>query len=139
MAKTFLIVNGDVVKDTSGTPKMIEGKPKTRQDLGEMLAIETQSDGFGAGIASIIDQQAFDDGMDTNLEFMIRQRLTDAAQRFITMQRRSTSNRTPAEIVARVVNLDAGKSDTDPRMYRWRIDFQTQDNLYSTLRGKIGA
>lgn len=139
MAKTFLILNSDVVNDTAGTPKTIEGKPKTRQDLGEMLAIETQSDGFGAGIASIIDKQSFDDGMDTNLEFLIRERLSSAADRFIAMQRRSTSNRVPAEIVARVVNVDAGASDVDPRTYRWRIDFQTQDNLYSTLRGKIGA
>lgn len=139
MAKTFLISNGDVAYDTAGSPKTIEGKPKTRQDLGEMLAIETQPDGFGAGIANIIDNQSFDDGMDTNVEFMIRERLSDAAQRFISLQRRSVSNRSAAEIVARVVNLDVGRSETDPRMYRWRIDFQTQDNLYSTLRGKIGA
>lgn len=139
MAKTFLILNGDIAYDTAGSPKTVEGKTKTRQDLGEMLAIETQPDGFGAGIASIIDKQSFDDGMDTNLEFLIRERLSDASQRFIELQRRSSSNRVPAEIVARVVNIDAGKSETDPRMYRWRIDFQTQDNLYSTLRGKIGA
>lgn len=139
MAKTFLILNGDIAYDTAGAPKTVEGKVKTRQDLGEMLAIETQPDGFGAGIANIIDQQSFDDGMDTNLEFMIRERLSDASQRFIALQQRSLSNRVPAEIVARVVNVDAGASETDPRVYRWRIDFQTQDNLYSTLRGRIGA
>jgi hypothetical protein len=139
MAKTFLIVDGDVAYSTAGSPKTIEGKPKTRQDLGEMLAIEVQPDGFGAGIGSIIDQQSFDDGMDTNLEFLIRERLSEAATRFIGLQRRSASNRIPAEIVARVVNIDAGRSDVDPRTYRWRIDFQTQDNQYSTLRGKLGA
>jgi hypothetical protein len=139
MASTFLIADGDISYSAAGSPNMVDGKTKTRQDLGEMLAIDTQPDGFGAGIIRIIDLNDLDDGLNANLELRVRQRLSDAARRFIALQRGSTSNRVPSEIVARVVNLDVGQSQADPRTYRWRIDFQTQDGLYSTLRGKIGA
>lgn len=134
-----MIVDGDVVLDTSGAARMIEGKPKLRQDLAEMLAIEVQSDGMGAGIASVVGQQDFDDGLDTNTEFLIHDRLTSAAQRFIALQRQSMAAMTPAEVVLRVVSIDAARSSTDSRVYRWRIDFQTQDDAYSSVRGKIGA
>lgn len=140
MASTFTIKNGDIVYNASGSIQMVSGKDKTRQDLSEMLAIDTQSDGFGAGLAEVLEHhQDYDDGLDANVEFLIRERLSAASARFIAMQKRSANNRVPSEIIARVVNIDVSRDSTDPRTYRWRIDFQTQDQLYSTLRGRIGV
>jgi len=55
MSKTFQITNGDVLlDDRNGRPIEVEGRLKTRQDIGEMLSIETKYDGFGAGLIELI-------------------------------------------------------------------------------------
>lgn len=139
MSKTFLIENGDVAYDTSGTTKTTEGKVKLRQDLGEMLAIEIQPDGFGAGIAGVIGNTDFDDGMESNLEFVLRERMQGASERFMLLQKRSIQNRPLEEQVRRIVFMDAAQSATDPTLYRWKIDYETQNGAIQTLRGRLGA
>ena len=55
MTMTFEIANGDVVlAPQNGQPKEVTGKIKTRQDLKEVLSIETKYDGFGAGLIDIV-------------------------------------------------------------------------------------
>ena len=55
MTMTFEIANGDVVLDIqNGQPKEVTGNIKTRQDLKEVLSIETKYDGFGAGLVDIV-------------------------------------------------------------------------------------
>lgn len=52
--ETFLIQNGDIVIGASGQPTMVNASAKLRQDVQENLSIETQRDGFGAGLDGLI-------------------------------------------------------------------------------------
>ena len=55
MTKTFQITDGDVLlDDRNGRPIEVEGRIKARQDIDEMLSIETKYDGFGAGLIELV-------------------------------------------------------------------------------------
>ena len=139
MSKTFLVSNGDISYDTSGSPKTIVGKAKLRQDLGEMLAVETQADGFGAGIINLVAYQSNDDGMDSNMPLLLNERLTEASSRFVRMQQQSLTNRTAQETIRNILYIDASVNPTDPTMYVWRIDYETVDGSVRTLNGRLGT
>lgn len=139
MSKTFLVSNGDISYDTSGSPKTIVGKVKLRQDLGEMLAVETQADGFGAGIINLVAYQSNDDGMDSNMPLLLNERLTEASSRFVRMQQQSLTNRTAQETIRNILYIDASVNPTDPTMYVWRIDYETVDGSVRTLNGRLGT
>jgi hypothetical protein len=136
MARTFLVKNGDAVADPGGRPKVVTGGPKAKQDLAEMLAVETQADGFGAGIVGLVGTDAgLDDGMGMNIEFTLRSRIEDGFKRLVGVQQRTLGNRTPADTFARLVNLQASQDRVDPTLYRWRVDAQTVDGQVQTLKG----
>lgn len=119
---------------------MISDNKKLRQDLAEMLSISVQPDGFGAGIVDIIGQDfEFDDGLSSNVEFTLHDRLNSAAARFIVLQRQVVANKPITELISRVINIEAQQSDEDPTRYDWRIDFQTIDGQVKFLRGRIVA
>lgn len=55
MTTTFQVAGGDVVMDArTGRPKLLSGRVKLRQDVGEMLGVERLRDGFGAGLVELV-------------------------------------------------------------------------------------
>jgi hypothetical protein len=136
MSKTFLMTNGDVSYG-GGQVKTISDGPKLSQDLLEMLSINTQPDGFGAGIVTLLGQSAqISDGKYQNIEFSVRDRLTSGCNRFVSLQRQNLTNRPTNELISSILNLQVAQSTDDPTTYFWRIDFQTYAGQQQSLQGR---
>jgi hypothetical protein len=139
VSKTFLIVNGDVVIGPGGLQMIADG-PKVRQDLGEMLSVATQNDGFGAGIVNLVGTTfGSDNGLYQNVESVLRDRLTSASQRFMALQRKNYSNRPTTEIVRSIENIEVAQATDDPTAYFWRIDYLTLDGQARNLQGRVSG
>jgi hypothetical protein len=138
VSQTFLIQNNDVAYDVGGQARLVSGKAKVRQDLAEMLSIEVQPDGQGAGIVSLAgSDEGLDDGVGSNLDFELRTRIEGGTRRLMASQRQSMANRTADEVLTRITNLEAAQSTADPRVYLWRLDVQTLSGQGATLRGRV--
>jgi len=105
MTMTFEIANGDVVLDTqNGQPKEVTGKVKTRQDLKEVLSIETKYDGFGAGLDDIVGTMMPLGGFSLRAEITRKIRGTIAVMQSLQNQFQR-QYRTNDEIIYGVANL----------------------------------
>lgn len=73
MTQTFQVANGDWVIDRrTGRPTLISDRPKLRQDLHECLTVETQPNGFGAGLDGLIGQDIDPAGFRIDVQKSIR-------------------------------------------------------------------
>jgi hypothetical protein len=139
VSKTFLVQNGDVVFG-GGQAQTISDGPKVRQDILEMLSVNTQPDGFGAGIFQLLGQSfTSDNGTYQNIEFSIRDRLISGTNRFIGLQRQNVTNRPTNELINQVVNVQVSQSQADPTTYFWRIDYQTYAGQTRNLQGRVNG
>lgn len=138
MAKTFMVQNGDVVIDqATGRPIMVTERDKTRQDLGELLAIEIQDNGFGAGIIGLVGdvpRNPYD------LAFRIMSAVTSAVNRWIVLLREQRANRSDEEIVTRT-SFNQAKVDEETRTkVNFRVDVETRAGPPGIVRtGTISA
>jgi len=141
MSATYLVGNGDVVINQSGNLTLVADDKKLRQDYGEMLSTEIQRDGFGAGIVGLLGKESGDlhDGLQSNIEFLVRERIEAGTNRFIALQRRSLQNRPLSEQVLRINFLDVIQAPTDPTMYSWTVAIETVNHRIQTLRGSFNA
>ena len=99
MTKTFQITDGDVLlDDRNGRPIEVEGRIKTRQDIDEMLSIETKYDGFGAGLIELVGMIAPLGGFALRAE--IQRRIQNAIVVVQSLQNRyQRSKRTRDEMI----------------------------------------
>jgi hypothetical protein len=140
MSKTFLVQNSDIVYSSGRRPQMIADGPKVRQDLLEMLSVNTLPDGFGAGIFQLLGQSPQLSGGDyQNIEFSIRDKLTSGTNRFVSLQKQSVTNRPSTELIASILNLQVAQSTDDPTTYFWRIDWSTYDGQNRSLQGAVNT
>jgi len=140
LSTTFLVTNGDVVINPSGRPTLIQDAQKVRQDLAEMILIETQPNGFGASLISIIGHESGDihDGISANIEFLIRDRITDATSRFINLQRNNLTIRPLSEQLIGLNALEVAPSASSPTKYIWMAAWETALHKFVTHKGKVG-
>lgn len=130
MTQTFQIVNGDVVlSSATGRPLMVTGNAKLRQDLQEAGTIETQPNGFGFGLQSIIGLV----GDSVSLKVEISRRIRDGITSMIRLQQQvQRAQRTSDEIIARLVRLVVapvirpGLSTTAATAFTFQYDVLTQ-------------
>jgi hypothetical protein len=124
MAKTFLIVGGDVVTDKStGRNHMIEGAQKARQDFGELLSIEVQSNGFGGGLVTLVGSVP---DSPTSMAFQVMQRITSAVNRWIGLQRLQRAILSDEEVVSRLTFNQARVDDDDQTQVVFRTAILTK-------------
>lgn len=124
MAKTFLIVGGDwVIDQATGRHIMIEEKPKTRQDFGELLSIETQRNGFGAGLVGLVGEVPENP---LALSLSIMERVGEAVARWIGLQRKQRNILSPEETVTRLVANQAKTEEQDKTRVIFRAAILTQ-------------
>jgi len=139
MSSTFLVQNNDAVYDVSGRPKTIVDHAKVRQDIAEMLSIETQPSGFGSGIISLLGKVdgALSDGVNSNIDFSIRDKIESATTRFIGLQRKNLKNRPFTEQISGLDFFDVRQSSTDPTLYIWKAAFSTVDGNFINRSGSF--
>lgn len=117
---------------------MIADGPKLGQDLAEMLSSEVQPNGFGAGIVSAIGEtDVLQAGIFTSFDQDLRNLLTSATNRFISLQNSSSTNRARNELVQSISNVQTQRVPNDPVSYRWRLDLLTVDGNFKRLQGKV--
>lgn len=137
MATTFLIVDGDWVLDQStGRPMTVSGPDKTKQDFGELLAIEIQPGGFGAGLVSLVGEVP-ENPLDVS--FQVTSRITDAVNRWISLQRRQRAILTSKEVVTRLSFNQAKVDETTKTDVRFRATVSTKSGDEITRGGVIAT
>ena len=123
MAISIYIKNGDwVLDEATGRPLTISGLAKTRQDFGEMLSLETQTNGFGAGISNLIGAVPENP---QSVAFTIMSRISSAVERWINLQRRLRVVLAKDETVAKLTFNQARVDDTDPTTVIFRAAINT--------------
>jgi len=124
MALSLFIKNGDwVVDDATGRPLTISGLAKTRQDFSELLSIETQANGFGASIVSLVGSVPDSPEM---VAFSVMERISAAVDRWIGIQRRIRAVLAKNETVARLAFNQARIDDSDPTTVIFRAAITTK-------------
>jgi hypothetical protein len=140
VSKTFLVQGGDAVYGSNRQPVTTQNGAKLKQDLAEMLSINIQPDGFGAGIVQVLGLSSqLDNGQTSDIEFILRDRLTSATNRFIGLQKKNVTNRSLDELVKSVTNLQVQQNQNDPTMFFWRADWYTFAGTFQSLKGRILA
>lgn len=124
MALTFFIKGGDWVVDAAtGRPLTASGTAKARQDFGELLGIETQTNGFGAGIIDLVGSVPHSPDV---IAFTVMERISAAVDRWIGLQRRLRAVLAKNETVAKLVFNQARVDDTDPTAVIFRAAILTK-------------
>lgn len=135
MASTFRIADGDWLVDESlGRPMLISGKAKTKQDFNELLAIEVQPYGFGAGIVDLIGQVP--DNL-LAIPFDVMRLVNDAVTRWIGLQRRQRSILTDEEVIVTLSFNQAVVDQTDQTTIRFRAAITTRAGEEFARSGSI--
>lgn len=140
MSQTFLVTNGDISYGVNGAAQMVSEKPKTRQDVGEMLTISIQPNGFGAGIVDLIGQLSggMEDGISSNIEFLLREKIEEATERLRQLQRlNNVRNRPYTEQIRSLRYLNVQQMATSKTSFLWNAAFETVDGRLQFLRGRI--
>lgn len=124
MASTFRIADGDWLIDESlGRPILISGKNKIRQDFNELLSIDVQPYGFGAGIVDLIGQVP--DNL-LAIPFDVMRLINDAVVRWIGLQRLQRSILTDEEVIVTLSFNQAVVDQTDQTTVRFRAAVTTR-------------
>jgi len=123
MALTIYMKNGDwVLDDSTGRPLTVSGLAKAKQDFRELLSIETQANGFGAGIIALVG--AVPDHPDVTA-FTIMERISTAVDRWMGLQKRLRATLAKNETVAKLVFNQARVDDADPTSVIFRAAIRT--------------
>jgi len=143
MSWTLKIVDGDVVRYHSNTNyKIVQGVDKLRQECKMILTTNVRRDGVGAGLERILGADI--DGEEPALAWrtpsmlQFQQYVRNGISRYRWAQRNYQFNRrTPAELLTDFSPVHVWQDDTDPRKFRWRVDFYTMRNLPDFALGGV--
>lgn len=136
--RTFKIVNGDVVYDTAGQPKLVEDTEKLRQDWREVLSIETQENGYGAGLDSLMGELTNDTQRLESFQVMVHQKIIKAVERWKYLQRISRRGcRTNKELVNKIGTLRVWQDPTTPIVYRFRAGVLSENFILVQATGTL--
>lgn len=123
MAETFKIVDGDwVVDESTGRFHMVSRREKTRQDLGEILSIEVQDNGWGAGVSAVVGEVPVSPAAAT---FAIMKRIRDAVARWMGLQSQMRAILEDDELVTRLTHNQASIDSSDPTQINFRAAVNT--------------
>lgn len=135
MALTLYVQKGDwVVDEATGRPLTVSGLAKTRQDLGELLSIDTQSNGFGASIVDLIG--TVPDAPEA-VAFSVMERISAAVSRWMGLQRRARTALAKNETVAKLAFNQARVDDSDPTSVLFRVAITTRSGEEVARGGSI--
>ena len=120
--ETLQISNGDIIFNSINRPLMIDGIEKLTQTIGEILSIEKQSNGFGAGLMNNTDN--------------IQAAIYNSLNIFSQLQNKSIYQRTIDERYNNVSKLLVANKDTDVIFDLW---FTNKAGTSLLVSQKIGG
>lgn len=134
MSWEFKIVNGDIVRlPTNNGYQTVTGADKLKQGCKNVLTTNVRSSGIGASLSSVLGQSSDgepDTGSSVPAMLMFQQMIRDSLSRFRYVQRNyQFSRRTPAELLDDFSPVQIWPNATDPRVFKWRVDFYTLGRL----------
>lgn len=134
MSWTLKIENGDIVRyhDNNGY-ETITGEEKLRQECRMVLTTGVRADGIGAGLNRVVGRAVDGEpelGWSMPALFQFQTLLRNSLNRYQWTQRhKQYSRRTYRELLDSFSPIQVWGDETDPRNFRWRVDFYTLGNL----------
>lgn len=136
MTSTFFIKDGDVVLDNRGQPKLVADGPKLAQDLRECFAIETQTNGFGAGLESMIGLL----GDEFSLRAELGRKVNASMENLKALQNRThKAARPPQERIARVKSVRVSSVADKKTTALFHVSVSTASNEVVSAGGALGG
>lgn len=135
MATTLQIVNGDVVETDDGQFATVSGPDCIKQCIGESLTIQTQPNGFGAGLVSLVGQVPQDE---LAMQMLVVNNVTNNFRTIRLLQK--IPDRTPRatnEIVSGSVIVSSQVDPKNPRRYAYSAKILTESGLAFSAKGQI--
>jgi hypothetical protein len=137
MTVTFKIENGDVVLGANGSPRTVTGLEKTKQDLREVLSNDLQPNGFGAGLTRLVGR-VVESPLIFSLE--VQQRIAQAINRWIALQRTSQSlDRPAAERVESIALLRAAPQRGSLVNFAFHVTIRTASRAEVDQSGTVST
>jgi len=134
MSWTLKIVNGDAVRKFSNNGyDSVTGLDKLKQECRMVLTTGVRASGLGSGLERILGRDV--DGepdLSSTMPVMFQFQLyiRDALNRYRYIQKSfQFSRRSPKELLDDFSPVQVWGDTTDPRVFRWRVDFFSVGNL----------
>jgi hypothetical protein len=134
MSWTLKVVNGDVVRKFSNNGyDRVTDLDKLKQECRMILTTDIRPSGLGASLRQAVGRST--DGEpspvgSTPLMFQFQMLVKDALDRYRYVQRNfQYSRRTFKELLDDFSPVQIWGDTTDPRVFRWRVDFFSVGNL----------
>jgi hypothetical protein len=134
MSWTFKVVKGDIVrKPVNNGYDSVTGLDKLRQECRMVLTSGVRRSGIGTGLERILGRTTDNEpdlGWSSPPMLQFQQWVRDGLSRYRYVQRNfQFSRRTPAELLDDFSPVQIWMDGTDPRVFRWRVDFYTLGKL----------
>jgi len=135
MTSTFLMKNGDFVKNTFNTGYvMVEGRNKVMQDCRMVLSTDIrESTGIGCSLDELIGEDSENPAAPyamSPIMFKFQMRVNGGLNALRAAQRRYLfSQRGSEELINRISPVEIWPDSEDPRNFRWRV-------FVTTIEGK---
>lgn len=135
MAITLKITNGDVVENDDGQFATISGIDCTKQCIAESLMIETQPNGFGAGLTSLVGRVPTDE---LAMQMLVNNNVGRNFNNMRILQK--LPDRVPQvanEIISSSTVISLQRDQTNPRRYAYKVKIVTEAGVGLVASGQI--
>lgn len=134
MAWTLKIENGDVVRTPANNGYYtVTGLDKLKQECKMVLTTGVRTSGLGTGLNRILGRTGDNEpdvGWGAPVMLQFQQWVRDGLSRYRYIQRNyQFSRRLPTELLDDFSPVRVWSDSTDPRVFRWRVDFFTLGRL----------
>jgi hypothetical protein len=134
MSTTLKISSGDIVVGaTTGRPQTISNRDVLKQHIVEDLSIETLSNGFGAGIESLVGSVPRDT---MAMQVLLDTRIASSIEALRRLQTQGVT-RAADELVTKSTMTTVRVDQNDPRIYRYSTHIKTVAGQSLAINGNI--
>lgn len=133
MSWSFKIVNGDIVRTSANNGyESVTELAKLKQECKMVLTTGIRTSGIGSGLNTVVGQSTDGDtgsgSVPLTLQFQLLVR--NSLDRYQYVQRNyQFSRRSVKELLDDFSSVQVWTDSTDPRVFRWRVDFYSIGNL----------
>jgi hypothetical protein len=135
VSDTFKITAGDVaISAMNGRPVIISGQAKLKQEIQELLTIETLENGFGAGLDSLVG--SVPTGA-VAFHLFVDQRIRHSVDVLTAIKRRNRAQHSTDEVIEKIAYLVVSRSPSSPKDFIFRLDVVTEAGAQLRVGGAL--